>query len=442
MENPKVYHQFLDRLGIEQLNPMQLQALAAQEEHDAVLLLSATGSGKTLAYLLALLDRIDRSEKACQALIIVPSRELAQQIESVFRAMGTGLKITACYGGHKRETEENNLIEAPHLIVGTPGRLADHLRRGNFTTDRIQSLVLDEFDKILEMGFVEELEEIISQLAELNKRTLTSATKTADIPAFLNFHEPLTVDYLPDTPKPASVFDLKWLRSEEKDKLETLLALICHIGDRSAVIFCNHREAVERVNDWLQAKGVYTVFYHGAMEQRDRELALHKFRNGSVRFLVTTDLASRGLDITNIRFVVHYHLPINEAAFTHRNGRTARMEHSGTAVLILHDEEKIPAYIPEDGIEPLTLRPDCALPEKTKWTTLYVAAGKKNKINKGDIVGFLCQQGELKQEDIGLISVGDFSSFVAVRRNKVTAMLQQIKDQKLKNKKIKVEVAK
>src|SRR5690606_9549414 len=139
----------------------------------------------------------------------------------------------------------------------------------------------------------------------------------------------------------------------------TLLSLLCHIGDRSAVIFCNHREAVERIQDWLQTKGIHSTYYHGAMEQRDRELALHKFKNGSVRFLVTTDLAARGLDITNIRFVVHYHLPVDEAAFTHRNGRTARMEKSGTAVLLLHEEERIPAYIPPDRIEELQLRKGC-----------------------------------------------------------------------------------
>lgn len=442
MQTPDLYRPFLDRLGIDQLNPMQLQALAAQEAHASVLLLSATGSGKTLAYLLPLLSRIDRAVKSCQALIVVPSRELAQQIESVFRNMGTGMKITACYGGHKREIEENNLLEAPHLIVGTPGRLADHLRRGNFTADSIRYLVLDEFDKILEMGFVEELEEIISQLTSLEARTLTSATQSASIPDFLNFQQPAVLDFLPDAPKPAELFDITWLRSESKDKLETLFSLICHIGDRSAIIFCNHREAVERVNDWLQANGIHSVFYHGAMEQRDRELALHKFRNGSVRFLVTTDLASRGLDVTNIRFVIHYHLPTDEAAFTHRNGRTARMDNSGTAVLLLHEDEKIPPYLREETVAPFPLRANCPLPEKTKWTTLYVAAGKKNKINKVDIVGFLCQQGELKPDDIGLISVGDFSSFVAVRRNKVTYLLQQIKDQKLKNKKIRVEVAK
>ena len=177
------------------------------------------------------------------------------------------------------------------------------------------------------------------------------------------------------------------------------------------------------------------------MEQQQRDVALIKFRNGTTHVLITTDLASRGLDIANIRYIVHYHLPHTEDAFTHRNGRTARMDASGTAILILSEEENLPTYVKKD-IEKISLTEESVLPEKPKWATLFIAAGKKNKINKVDVVGFLTNVGELKKEDVGLIEIKDFISFAAIRKVKMNNLIHVIKDQKIKNKKIKMEVAK
>jgi superfamily II DNA/RNA helicase len=441
MQGKHAIEDILPRLNIEGLNEMQNASLAAHRERDEVILLSATGSGKTLAYLLPVFEFLTKEKKGTQALVIVPSRELALQIESVFRTMGTGFKITCCYGGHKREIEENNLIEAPAVIVGTPGRLADHIRRGNITTESIEFLVLDEFDKTLELGFEAELSFILGALPGIKKRTLTSATDTDHIPEFIGLQEPVKIDYLPNEKANPEAFSIKRLRSDDKDKIESLFHLLCFIGNRSTIVFCNHRESVERCSEGLSQKGIVNTFYHGSMEQRDRDMALCKFRNGSVQFLITTDLAARGLDIDNIRYIVHYHLPLNEASFTHRNGRTARMDKSGTAILLLSAEEKVPAYIDAD-IEEITIPNDTVLPEKPKWTTLYIAAGKKNKVNKVDIAGFFTHKGQLKKEDIGLIEVKDFSSFVALRKSKVSATLQLIKEERLKNKKVKIEVAK
>jgi superfamily II DNA/RNA helicase len=198
---------------------------------------------------------------------------------------------------------------------------------------------------------------------------------------------------------------------------------------------------VERTSQLLSQKGIINTFYHGAMEQQERDMALCKFRNGSVNFLVTTDLAARGLDIPNIRYIIHYHLPATEDIFTHRNGRTARMDASGTAILILNSEEKLPAYI-TDTVAKINLPQEATLLEKPKWTTFFIGAGKKDKINKVDIVGFLSNRGELKKEDIGLIEVKDYFSFVAVRKTNASNTLQMIKDQKIKNKKVKIDVAK
>ena len=429
----------LSNLRIEELNEMQLAALEANKTDSDVVILSSTGSGKTISFLLPLLDQLKSDLKKVQALIIVPSRELALQIEGVFKSMGTDLKITCCYGGHKRETEENNLIEPPALLIGTPGRLADHLRRNNFQTEHIETLILDEFDKSLELGFHEEMSFIIKSLTGLKKRILTSATPAVDIPAFIGLTSPVHLNFLDDTNKPEYKLTIQSLVSDGKDKLDTLFKLICLLGNRSMIIFCNHREAVERTSISLAQKGIVNVFYHGAMEQQERDAALGKFRNGTSDILVTTDLASRGLDIPNIRYIIHYHLPGSEEIFTHRNGRTARMDATGTVIVLLSPEEELPSYIinPEE----LTLPEELSLPDKPKWSTLFIAAGKKDKVNKIDIVGFLSKKGELKPEDIGLIEVKDFFSFVAIRKVKVGQVLELIKDEKIKNKKIKIEIA-
>ncbi|MFN2458262.1 MAG: DEAD/DEAH box helicase [Chitinophagaceae bacterium] len=431
----------LANLNIEALNEMQKASLKATSEYDNVIILSATGSGKTIAFLLPILKSLNRSVNKTQALIVVPSRELALQIEQVFKTMGTGFKITCCYGGHKREIEENNLVQPPALIVSTPGRIGDHLRRGNITGDTIHTLVLDEFDKSLEMGFRDDISFIISSLPAIKKRILTSATVAVDIPAYIGAEDAVTLDFLPKGGITSPALAIQTVFSPEKDKAETLFRLLCYLGNRSTIIFCNHREAVERTAAFLAGKSIVNNYYHGAMEQRDREIALARFRNGSVNFLVTTDLASRGLDIPNIRYIIHYHLPETEDVFTHRNGRTARVDATGTAILILNGEEKLPEYI-RQPVKKIKLPPTAELPEKPKWATLFIGAGKKNKINKVDIVGFLSNRGELKKEDIGLIETKDFFSFVAVRKTKASYVLQAIKDQKIKNKKVIIQVAK
>jgi ATP-independent RNA helicase DbpA len=434
-----VYENILSALQIDALNEMQEASIKANQEADNVILLSDTGSGKTLGFLIPVLEALDKTAPGTQALIVVPSRELALQIETVWKNMRTGVKITCCYGGHKRETEENNLQEAPALIVGTPGRLGDHIRRENIKPDTIRMLVLDEFDKSLELGFVDELEFILNSLTGLKKRLLTSATDTVEIPEFVKMENPVTLDYLSGEPAPALA--IRYVESPDKDKLDTAFQLVCKLGNRSTIIFCNHREAVERTNSLLKDKGLVSVFYHGAMEQNEREAALAKFRNGSSNLLVTTDLAARGLDIPNIRYIIHYHLPTTEAIFTHRNGRTARMDASGTAILIIGPEEHLPDYISEE-VELMDVEGDYEIPEKPKWTTFFIGAGKKDKVNKIDIVGFLSNRGELKKEDIGLIEVKDFYSFVAVRKSKASHVLNLIQNQKIKNKKVKINVAK
>jgi superfamily II DNA/RNA helicase len=439
--SPTNLQQYLDRLKIKSLNEMQLAAIDALDINNEVVLLSATGSGKTLAFLLPVLNSLDPDVRLVQALILVPSRELALQIESVLKQIQTGYKITACYGGHKREIEENNLVQPPAIIIGTAGRMADHIRRGNIDTKAIKFLVLDEFDKSLELGFLEEMKFILGSLPNVEKRMLTSATNAVEIPEFVQMKAPVTLNFLPETETANESLRINTLLSDDKDKLHTLLQLVCYFNNTSTIIFCNHRDAVERTSEFLSEQGIVNVFYHGGMEQHDREVALTKFRNSTSDILVTTDLASRGLDIADVRNIVHYHLPHEEAAFTHRNGRTARMNATGNVYVIWSEDEKLPNYITENAVE-FNLPEKLSIPEKPKWSTLFIAAGKKDKINKIDIVGFLSQKGNLKKDEIGLIEVKDFSAFAAVRKSKIGNVVELVKDQKIKGKKVKIAVAK
>ena len=427
----------LENLKITELNQMQHAALGAAKKGD-VLLLSPTGSGKTLGFLLPLLDILKADISTVQALVLVPSRELALQIEQVFKAIGSGFKVNCCYGGHPVKIERNSLSQPPAVLIGTPGRIAHHLRRNSFGTETIQTLILDEFDKSLEFGFQEDMAFIIKQLPALKKRILTSATKMDEIPAFTGINNPAEVNFLvskSDIPDLA----IKAVISPAADKLDTLFSLICKIGDKAMLVFCNHREAVDRISDLLWDRGIIHDIFHGGMEQEDRERALLKFRNGSHRLLITTDLASRGLDIPEIEFVVHYQLPHTEEAFLHRNGRTARWHAKGTAYLILTEDEKL-TYLkqaPEIEMLPEKLH----IPKPSPWATLYIAAGKKDKINKVDIVGLLLQKGGLAKEDLGLIEVLDHSSYAAVKRSRIEQTAHLIKAEKIKNKKVKIEVS-
>ncbi|MEJ7560495.1 MAG: DEAD/DEAH box helicase [Pedobacter sp.] len=429
----------LEKLKITALNDMQLAAISAAKKGDDIVLLAPTGSGKTLAFLVPVLSALENFEKhRVQALILVPSRELALQIEQVFKQMGTGFKVNCCYGGHPIKTERNNFEQAPSVLIGTPGRIAYHLRHENFDESGVTTLVLDEFDKALEFGFKEDMSYIIGKLLSLKQRILTSATAMEEIPDFTGVKKPVEIDFLKDV-KVAPDLKLKKVLTTAADKLDTLFQLICKIGNRTTLIFCNHRETVDRISDLLIDKDLAHDIFHGGMEQDERERALLKFRNGSIKILITTDLASRGLDIPEVECIIHYQLPYSEDAFLHRNGRTARMNAKGTAYLVIADDENYP-FLKSD-IETESLKGVFSLPKDSDWQTLYIGAGKKDKVNKIDIVGLLLKKGGLQKEDVGLIEVKDQSSYVAIKRKMVAKVLTALSDERIKNKKVKIEIA-
>jgi ATP-dependent RNA helicase DeaD len=427
-------------LGIESLNEMQEAAQDVILNDNNVLLLSPTGSGKTLAFLLPIFEILLPEILSVQCLILVPSRELGLQIEQVWKKMGTDYKVNVCYGGHSIDTEIKNLSNPPAVLIGTPGRIADHIDRGTFRLDKIQTLILDEFDKSLQLGFHEQMSFIIGKLSKLNKRVLVSATSDIEIPKYTRVVNPTVLDFIPTEEEQESNLTTKMVVSKDKDKLGSLFNLICSLKSQSAIVFCNHRDAAERISDTLNEKGIYSTYYHGGMDQEERERSLIQFRNGSMSYLITTDLAARGLDIPEMKHVIHYHLPLKEDEFTHRNGRTARMQASGTAYLIVNESEKKLDYV-DYGMPILNVENSTALPKPPEFQTIYISGGKKNKLNKIDIVGFFSQKGKLEKGDLGLIEVKDFISFAAVKFNKVKDLLSNVKEEKMKGKKFKIEVA-
>jgi len=426
------------KLQIQDMNLMQKSTFKATENSNDVILLSPTGSGKTLAFLFPVLRNLKKKTSGIQAVILVPARELALQIEQVFKAMGTDFKVTVCYGGHDKKIEMSNLIEAPAVLIGTPGRIRYHLQNKNFDASTIKTLVLDEFDKALELGFQEDMDYIIGNLRNLEQRILTSATSMDEIPKFTGLQNEKMVDFLKLGENKPDI-QLRKVMTISEEKLDTLFHLICKIGNKRTLIFCNHREAVDRISELLHQKGIDRETFHGGMEQDERERALLKFRNDSARVLITTDLAARGLDVPEVESIVHYQLPPKEDAFIHRNGRTARMNAKGFVYLIMTEEENFPFIKNDVPVESVT--EFSKVPGKTPFQTIYISAGKKDKVNKVDIVGYLLKKGELQKEDLGLIEVKDTTSYVAVSRNKVKDLLKKLNSEKLKGKKVKMEIA-
>lgn len=429
----------LAALGITALNEMQVEANIAIQENNEVVLLAPTGSGKTLAFLLPVLSLLKTDVTYVQCLVIVPTRELALQIEQVWKKMATGFKVTCCYGGHDMQTEVRSLAEPPALMIGTPGRLLDHILRKSFSCKNISALVLDEFDKSLELGFQEEMTEIIGNLHGLRKKVLVSATAIAKIPPFTRVKSPLILDFVQDKAQKSKLTVVQVL-AEKRDKMTRLIQLLSYLGAESTLIFCNLRDSAEQISNILNEEGIECAFFHGKMEQEERERTLIRFRNGSVLYLAATDLAARGLDIPDMKHVIHYELPMKGDEFTHRNGRTARMLAEGTAYILTSDDEVLPDYITRKP-KILDLPSKLPLPGGSDWRTIYISGGKKDKLNKMDIVGFLIQKGKLEKQDLGLIEVKDNISFAAVKKDKLKSMLNLVSTEKMKGKKFKIEVA-
>ena len=428
-----MYKDILHNLGIQTLNPMQK---AVTEECQAterdIVILSPTGTGKTLAYLLPLQEQIDRDDINVQMLVITPGRELALQSSEVLKNMKCGVRGMACYGGSPAMDEHRRMRDVnPQIVFATPGRLLDHLEKGNILCDNVRFLVIDEFDKCLEMGFAREMNAIVGFLSDDCRRILLSATDLDAIPNYVNMGRTAKLSFLVDEEQTNDRVETYLVKCEQKDKLPMLSLLLSEVSNESCIVFLNYRDSVERVSDYLRDNGFPHVVFHGGLDQRQREQALYQFSNGSVNIMVCTDLASRGLDIPSIGSIIHYHLPLAESEYIHRVGRTARWDAKGKTFFLLGPEETVPEFIdvnPEEYVVQTTV----CRPIMPSRTTLYIGKGKKDKISKGDIVGFLCKIGGLKSAEIGRIDVYDRYTYVAIDRKKLASVLKNTAGVKIK----------
>jgi len=422
----------LAKLNIYELNPMQEEAIATIDANTNTVLLSPTGTGKTLAFALPLLNTLDPELEEVQALILVPSRELAIQIEQVIRSMGSGYKVNAVYGGRPMSKDKIELKHVPAILIGTPGRISDHFSNDRFSKDFIKTLVLDEFDKSLEVGFEYEMRGIINTLTSVNKRILTSATQGVEIPDFVRLDKPKTVNYLGTS---MSKLTIKTVISPAKNKLNTLLHLLNHIGNQQGIIFCNLKDSIQRVSTFLESKNISHGCFNGGMEQKDRERSLIKFRNGTNQLLIATDLAARGIDIPEMKYIIHYELPQSKEEFTHRNGRTARVSAKGTAYVLKWKDERLPDFIGKTPIEDISKQ---AVRKPVFWETLFISGGRKDKISKGDIAGMFFKLGGLTQDQLGIIELKQDCAFVAVPASIANQLVETLNNTRLKKKKVRI----
>ncbi|UMB54273.1 DEAD/DEAH box helicase [Lutibacter sp. A64] len=437
LENFKNQEEILSKLEITALNPMQEAAYKAISSNSEIILLSPTGTGKTLAFLLPIIEALNPTIKNIQTLILVPSRELAIQIEQVIREMGSGYKTNAVYGGRSGSKDKVEIKHPPAILIGTPGRIADHLDREVFEISAIKTLVLDEFDKSLEIGFEEDMKFIIETLNKVSKKILTSATQKVKIPSFVGLKSPKKLSYLGEK---TQNLKLQTVISPTQDKLTSLEKLIYTIGDGSGIIFCNLKDSIKNVSDFLYEKNITHGCFSGNLEQQDREHALIKFRNGTHKILIATDLAARGIDIPELNFIIHYELPSRPDEFIHRNGRTARMHSNGTAYILKYKNEELPVFI-KNATE-ISIDGNSKKLKANTWKTLHISGGRKDKISKGDIAGLFFKQGNIKKETLGIIELKQDCAYVAVSSKNLNALVNNLNNSRIKKKKVRISILK
>lgn len=441
MKEQEILSLINERLGISDLNDLQKSVLKNLKISSSAIIYSPTGSGKTLAFSVTLLKALKNFDtEKLQAVIIAPSHELVIQISNVIRPIAPDYKVTSLYGGHNVADEKNSLQKVPSIIVGTPGRLLDHANRGNIDLTNVRQLILDEFDKCLELGFEEEMRKLLKKMPNLSRKILTSATILKEIPEFVNLRVYVTLDFLESAENPSERTTVWQVKSEEKDKLAALRTLLYSIPQGKTIIFANYRDAVSRIYQNLKDNQISAGIYHGALEQMDREKAIAMFNNESYPILVSTDLGSRGLDIKEVKNIIHYHLPVSQESYTHRNGRTARVDKTGDVYILTHQDEQLPDFV--------TIDETFNLPEKCEQksivnrnSTLYFKAGKKEKISKADIVGFIANNSQIAPNEIGVINVYDHYALVAIPKQKAKTAVSQLLKAKIKGKKIRIEIA-
>lgn len=431
-----------EAFGITKLTAMQERMLSLRDTNDNIVVTAPTGSGKTLGFTLNVTAAMGKPESKVRTVVIVPSRELALQVGEVIRRLTAGVyKTTVCYGGHPFVEEERSLAAGTDIVVATPGRLLDHINRRTIEVTGTHYLVLDEYDKSLELGFAEDMRRIVRSMPEVWRVIMTSATRISEWPGWLPVRQIVDVTEDPGdyaTCQRRHDTEVTEVRSYDRDKLSVLNDLLRADSSVRSIVFVNHRESAERVYTYLSKLGFPVGLYHGGLEQTERENALEMFVNGTTPVLVSTDLGARGLDIIGLDNVIHYHMPTSEQAWIHRNGRTGRMGGvDGKVYVIVSEDENVPEYVITDRSWCPPAAPS-GHPDRASMATLWFCAGKKDKISKGDIVGFLTQQAGIPSADIKRILLRDHNALVAVSRGYAQQAVETAAKSRVKGKKVRV----
>lgn len=462
----------LNELGYNQPTNVQAEVIPAVLAKKDVIVKAQTGSGKTASFGIPLCESIEIETKNPKALILTPTRELAVQVKEDINHIGRYKKIraTAVFGKQPITTQINELKQRIHVVVGTPGRTLDHIKRETLDVSEIKFLILDESDEMLSMGFLEEVEEIISYLPKNRVTMLFSATVLEQIKTICSRHmkSPTNIEITPNNVTVENITQ-GFFEVRDEDKFSLLEKLLLKENPDSAILFCRTKENVDNLITRLQGKKYPSKALHGGMLQPERLKTLEEFKMGTFRFLVATDIASRGLDVDKISLVINYDLPVEKEKYVHRIGRTGRAGNSGIALTFKTPYEdkffneiqeyinyKIPKLSPPSREEFLANKEDFKLknesfkniiPQKKKdvskdITKLYLNGGKKKKIRPGDIVGAICRIPGLSSDDIGIISVSDTVSYVDIMNGKGDLVLKELRSTTIKGKTLKVEKAK
>jgi len=432
----------LDSLNYREMTAIQAAALPLTLAGKDVIAQAKTGSGKTAAFGLALLTNINPRDFGAQALILCPTRELANQVAQEIRRLARhqeNIKVVTLCGGQPIRSQISSLRHGAHVIVGTPGRLKDHLEKGTLELSRVATLVLDEADRMLEMGFRDDIDTIINTTPSTRQTLLFSATYPQDI-------QKLSAQFMADpvhieveTAHIEGQIDQQFYLCHRDERLKSLTALLTHFQPASSILFCSTKLLTREVCVHLNQHGIQAIALHGDMEQKDRDRTLIHCKHGSCNVLVATDVAARGLDIDNLSAVFNVDMARNDEVYVHRIGRTGRAGNKGLAISLVTEQEdfklkRLSEYLQEDfsveAIEILKTRRD-PFPSPP-FITLEIAGGKRDKIRPGDILGALTGDAGIEGSAIGKISITDKAAFVAIERSLAQKALAGLSEGKIK----------
>jgi ATP-independent RNA helicase DbpA len=435
-------------MGFSQMTEIQAGTLPAILEGRDVVAKAKTGSGKTAAFGLALLHNLDVKRFRVQALVMCPTRELAEQVALEIRRLGRGIhniKVLTLCGGTPMGPQIGSLEHGAHIIVGTPGRIMDHLYKRRLDLSEVNTLVLDEADRMLDMGFEDEMDAVIKSVPEQRQTLLFSATYPDSIAAISGQVQKSPLEVTVESTHDTDTIEQVFFEVEDAHRTKAVAALLSHYQPESAIVFCNTKIACQEVADELQSMGVSVLALHGDLEQRERNQVLVRFANKSVSVLVATDVASRGLDIKEVNAVISYHITPDPEVHIHRIGRTGRAESKGVALTLVAPDEMARANAIEDyqkaklkwtGIQAMRFHANRLI--QPQYSTLCVDGGKKAKLRPGDLLGALTKEAEIPGDDIGKIHITEFHAYVAVKTRSVKRAMRQLGEGKIKGKKFKV----